>query len=100
MLLKAESPQTRPKKRLSHGIRLARNDTAWSWSLHVAPIGADFCVRENRHRKLVNAFHDFLRQTGEAWNFGFGALKEKFVVDLQDHAGFEFFFGEPAIQFN
>src|ERR1700751_1453593 len=56
-----------------------------SESLHVAPVGAYLCFRDNWHAELVHPFHHFLYQLSNAGNFLFRSLEQKLVMHLQNH---------------
>src|ERR1700722_310193 len=86
-------------KKISTRLK-SRTNAIPNYSLHVAPIWTNFCIHQNRNLKFVNAFHHFLSNLGEPWNFRLGAFEKKLVMDLQNHAGLQFFFGEATIEFD
>src|ERR1700735_2729296 len=85
------------EEKISTGPKLKRANRISACSLHVPPIWTNFGIHQNWNLEFVNAFHHFFGKFSEPRNFRLGTFEKKLVMDLQDHAGFQFFFGEPTI---
>src|SRR5579872_5345823 len=68
--------------------------------VHIAPIGADFDVDEQRDVERMDLLHSVLDEGLEALEFFGGALEKKLVVDLQNHARAKFFRDQAAVDFD
>lgn len=54
---------------------------------HIAPVGADFDVDDERDIEGEDVFHGLFDEGAEGVEGGCRDFEEEFVVDLENHAG-------------